>query len=485
MNNFIQNFYDAIGWFGFGQQFRYKYENGDIILESDVTFSSDWLCYIGASSKRNTKNNYAGKYGEGFKIASLVAYRDFNFEVSMESRDWKLVVTDANENIAGSAVKVLAYDISEIEDSELTRLVLSNATEEQYAILKAQVDDFYYVTNPRFGKLIAKGDTYAIFEPNWKSDERKSPGALYVNYQMRDDLDLPLVVCNHHYDIERDDRDRSQMTLYDSNEAIRRVFWQVEPEEAMCLLEICMPRWENPFGNDYRGRNWSSMIKKLLNVVYFSYQTKVAFYRKYEDKIVSVGYKLEADGQKRKMALLWYKKSEYHDKYKLVLPLFERLGIRTLDDLCRENNGYAIGEAPNVVQKKYILILERIAKRFFESLTCYDKLPECRIIQNKEAPLLGKAHLWRKESKQTNSYGHVVKAQVFKVFLQQHVLASDKFSEALAVYLHELLHQFGGDSSLQFKNALIQMDNIIIKNISKIISYEREWRAVENVIDKA
>ena len=57
------------------------------------------------------------------------------------------------------------------------------------------------------------------------------------------------------------------------------------------------------------------------------------------------------------------------------------------------------------------------------------------------------------------------------------------FSEALVVYLHELLHQFGGDSSRQFKEALVQMNQIMIDNLVEINMFAKEWRAVENVIN--
>lgn len=47
--------------------------------------------------------------------------------------------------------------------------------------------------------------------------------------------------------------------------------------------------------------------------------------------------------------------------------------------------------------------------------------------------------------------------------------------EKVAVYIHELLHQFGGDSSGQFRAAILAMDYRILEKAEKIEDYEREW----------
>lgn len=133
------------------------------------------------------------------------------------------------------------------------------------------------------------------------------------------------------------------------------------------------------------------------------------------------------------------------------------------------------------MQKKYIKILEIVAKKYFDNLFCYETLPNCRILLNKEAPILGKAVSQKEDARIMNNYGHVVKKRVSSVYLQSHILKSDMFSEALVVYLHELLHQFGGDSSIQFKNALVQMNQIIVDNVVEINMFVKEWRAIENV----
>lgn len=152
MNNFVQNFYDAAGCENFMEHFEYRFEEDTIILKSDVGFSKEWLYFMGASSKRNTGRRFAGRFGEGFKVASLVAYRDFGLGIQMESRDWKLTVTEAEDEIDGVGVKVLAYDVEDKCYEESSTLILTNAKEKYFEEIRKQIDYFYYEGNARFGK---------------------------------------------------------------------------------------------------------------------------------------------------------------------------------------------------------------------------------------------------------------------------------------------------------------------------------------------
>ena len=52
MNNFVQNFYDALGAERFGERFRNRMEGTMLTLSADEGFAEDWLFYLGASSKR-------------------------------------------------------------------------------------------------------------------------------------------------------------------------------------------------------------------------------------------------------------------------------------------------------------------------------------------------------------------------------------------------------------------------------------------------
>ena len=88
-----------------------KIEDKTLFLTSiDVGFSYDWLIPIGASTKREGGGNYAGYFGEGFKIASLCAIRDHGWNVAIRSRDWELmVVTTEIEVLPRVTLAVLPF----------------------------------------------------------------------------------------------------------------------------------------------------------------------------------------------------------------------------------------------------------------------------------------------------------------------------------------------------------------------------------------
>lgn len=77
----------------------------------DINFSYEWLLHIGASTKTSNSFHNAGYFGEGFKIASLCAVRDHDWQVKMSSGDWKLDVISIKQKIDNSQVDMLAYDI--------------------------------------------------------------------------------------------------------------------------------------------------------------------------------------------------------------------------------------------------------------------------------------------------------------------------------------------------------------------------------------
>ena len=94
MRDFVQNFFDAIGYEDFFEGFKYKYDSGVLTMEGKTSFDLDWLCYLGTSTKRDPDTKSAGRFGEGFKVAALIAYRDYGYGITMESRDWRIIVTE-------------------------------------------------------------------------------------------------------------------------------------------------------------------------------------------------------------------------------------------------------------------------------------------------------------------------------------------------------------------------------------------------------
>lgn len=206
--DYIQNFYDAIGPDNFINRFKYSYieEAEELKMSSDTTFDKEWLFYIGASTKRSDNANYAGKFGEGFKVASLVAYRDFNLSITMESGSWRLEVTEAEQRIDSSTVKCLAYDISDRKYAGDSILILKGISLENYELFSKVIEDFYYEGNPLFGNKIYSNSDYALYLSN------ENQGFVYAAYQKRKKIELPLIVCCHRFESQGDDRDREDLS---------------------------------------------------------------------------------------------------------------------------------------------------------------------------------------------------------------------------------------------------------------------------------
>jgi hypothetical protein len=148
LRDFFQNFYDSSGKENWQTNFTYNFENGSLILiAKNVSFNYEWLCYIGASTKRDNSGEFAGFYGEGFKFASLCAIRDFGLSIKMSSSDWKLEVVDKFIEIDGKNVRSMAYEINSTNYMNSTKLELSGFTEDISEILTKVYNSFFFYMN--------------------------------------------------------------------------------------------------------------------------------------------------------------------------------------------------------------------------------------------------------------------------------------------------------------------------------------------------
>lgn len=137
LRDFVQNFYDSVDTNQWHELYHYDYDADKEMLSMNVDgveFSYEWLLHIGASTKTVNSDKYAGYFGEGFKIASLCAIRDYNWKVEMYSGAWMLEVITLDQKIDNQPVKVLAYRLSQDQRIEGSRLILYSVSESEYAI---------------------------------------------------------------------------------------------------------------------------------------------------------------------------------------------------------------------------------------------------------------------------------------------------------------------------------------------------------------
>ncbi len=477
MDNFVQNFYDALGMDRFSDRFHASFENGTIVMKSDVGFSKDWLFYIGASTKRDGNRKHAGKFGEGFKIAALVAMRDMGLGVCMESRDWKMTVTEADDTIDGKPVKVLAYDIVERPYEETSVLTLTCATQEHYDELFGMINHFYYESNGYFGRCIAKGENYAVYTAVKTPNDKRIFGGLFLNLQHRESFSVPSYFCLHSYDVPGDDRDRGSLPYWIVIDAVREVINYLTPEESLEVLELYRSYWFDYYGRNGIPRfNWHYVLSDLIKNISSDRDALMRFQEKYSSSLVAESCWALYSPHKKAIAHEWFRRSDYSERRR-VGSVFVRLGIIDLYTLCFENGGFEEVTLPNERQKKRVDILRNIAGKFFHNIICYDELPECQIILNAKSPLAGKADSYKEKDMYYNSIGLRVVLRIRRVYLLDRYIEEDSLVTVLPVYIHELLHQYGGDSSVQFRRALIKMNEIIAENRKEILGFESEWEA--------
>lgn len=471
MRDYIQNFYDAVGPELFGEKFVYNYENETLTMSADKGFCKDWLMYMGASSKRNNEKSFAGKYGEGFKIASLVALRDFGFQITMESRDWKMVVVQDEENIGEERFSVLAYDIEERRWMDGALLTLKGVSEENYQVFLEEIEKFFYKSNPRFGRCVVESKRYAIYQ-----SKEGSAGCLYINYQERELFRLPVIICNHRYEVTGDDRDRVRVSREDVKRSIIEVVRQLSPQQAVEVLVLFERCWDGRLKTDVHF-DVSEVIRELIYCICRDKKAREIFCARFMDKILGMWWQ---DGvrSKKKTAWNWYKRSQFCSKYRVVMCEFSLLGIEGILDLCKRNNGFQVYAKPNEMEKSYIKVLEKMARDVFGDLICYEQLPECEVITNENVPIDGLARLYPEKSRGMAGNGMMVKYSNRKVFLRKRLFEENKFGEAMSVYMHELLHQFGGDNSPYFCQALMKLNLRIAEEAEKLEEAEAEWKAV-------
>ena len=175
----------------------------------------------------------------------------------------------------------------------------------------------------------------------------------------------------------------------------------------------------------------------------------------------------------------WFRRSKFYGAYKLLPYYFSDLGIDTIYDLCEKYDGFHVIYEPDELQQSRIQILEKMARDVFSDIICYEKLPECRVIVNEGTPDEGFARTNDKEVPLRNKMGLKVINDITEINLRKALFCKDAFPETMVVYMHELLHQFGGDASRQFRAAILAMDYRIMQNSGKLEEYESVWKKLE------
>nr|WP_308651175.1 hypothetical protein [uncultured Agathobacter sp.] len=492
LRDFVQNFYDAVGYNDWRQRFCYEYENSVLSMWiENVSFNYEWLMHIGASTKTGQSKGYAGFFGEGFKIASLCGFRDWGWGIQMMSGDWHIDVTEMDQLIDQTHVKMLAYNISSVHKAEETRLVLNNITLSDYELFKTVLDSFFSADNPIMGEKIWIGDEGAVFLRSMAEINSNLPmtsefgrrGAVFCGYQMLGTNPFDLVVCLHKY--RKDDRERRSLYTFNVIEVFEEICRYIDPACAMIMLEKMRRYWNSYPHKRIDINSWSRTIDMLIRKVSGSKEVRMAFFSKYNNLLTLKRLHTISENNRRWQARAWLK--QQNKKYILVKDSFSLIGYPQLEEECEKNGGFVVDDNVDRVQNCCFIILEDVCRDVFKGFFETEELPERKIITNPRAAYHGMAVTYKKRQSKLNKKGLTIRYDIGKIFLKSEVFRPEGYYDALSTYVHEMCHMFGGDASASFSQALTFATELLLENHERVTKGKIKWNqtfAAEKILNE-
>ncbi|MCI6242240.1 MAG: hypothetical protein MR646_02880 [Agathobacter sp.] len=425
--DYIQNFFDSVGPHEWKKRFGYNFENGKLCMWVEHTvFSYEWLLHIGASTKTgDMKKKNAGYFGEGFKIASLCALRDFRWNIVMSSGNWKLEVMKLQQDIDSTKVDVLAYDVQSRKSLDESRLELYPVTSEDYQEFLTALNSFYYDGNPLLGEKIWEGEK----------------GAEVV-------------------------------------QAFGEVCTQISPEGAVKVLEKMRRYWNSVTGKKIDVGSWAPVIRTLIDRITRSGEAVRSFREKYPFLLYLPPVQSVREKNRRSEAYTWLRQQE--TPYVTVQVSFEMMGYPSLEEECEKNGGFVQDSNPDPNENRYMEIVEEVVKEIYSDFFRIDggDMPERKVIANDQASYHGMASLKKRKPPLINERGLKLRNIVCQIYLKKTVFRKTGFYDALATYIHEFCHSFGGDASQSFSFALTLAIEILMENHTVLQKYKERWECV-------
>lgn len=480
LRDFVQNFYDSIGWRDWSTAFDYTVGNSFLTLTArNVGFSYEWLVHIGASTKREDEDTYAGYFGEGFKMAALCAVRDYGWSVHIASRDWEIEVTQTDLQIEERVLKSLAYSLSERTDPVRADTVLRLSSFHDHEVFESVRLGFFYPENPLFGEEIWRSENGAVYKRSRHvkpshfpvTSDLEGSGMFFTGYQVRGSIPVPLIFCLHyHRDTDRDRRDFFRVDLIP---LIADLVMRLPAPSAARVLEELRCFWRSRRGR-YSFESWWIVIENLVRrVAACSHTTKLwTEAHPYLLTASKIQRREIVAADRRRQALAWLQTQDL--PYRLVQDSFQSLGYPSLEDACQHAGGFTAHRPPRGEEIPRLKFLQHCVAMLFPELE--ERIPaSVSVFDDNANPLWGLAVINSAHRPYDKVRGFPVRYVLSEISLNAGLLLTGDFAEIFATYLHEVAHMFGRDESVTFSRALTYLIEAAIRERDTLAGLQDEW----------
>ena len=485
LRDFLQNFFDSVPNEEFASRLAIRpFPKGVEISVNDVAFSHEWLVPIGASTKTaNGEGEFAGYFGEGFKVAALCAVRDFAWKISVGSDHWRLDVTTAPFLVDGVAMNTLAYRVIQLaQPSPATWIRLEGLHREDLSLLETAVLwSFYYPENPLLGEVVWADQRTAVWTrskiplPRGYPGSSAGKGVLFIGRQARGTHELPFVLAAH--DVRDGDRERSVYYKFKIVDSIARIAFRLPPGPSIPLLQATSRHWAEYRKRPYECGSWEPVVRLLVKNLAKDPATTARWREQHPRLLVLEPLprgNMEARNR-RSEALSWTRTTS--EQWRLVQNAFSGLGYPTLEEECEAQGGFLRRAQPSPEDRRRLELLLAFVRGHLLDLIPVDRLPPITLVHATRAGWRGYAVCHPLRDGPVSSGGRRVHYTVSEVALSSETVRSGTPQRALATLLHELCHAFGGDRSRRFGDALTDVLERLVVLPTELQALAANWAA--------
>ncbi len=437
-------------------------ENGiyTVRISGKGEYSHKMLEGISRTDKQDDERK-VGKFGEGTKMAAMIMLRDKLAEsIAFRSSDWRYEFAIEDVNIDDDVSSELVRKLTHEQQIEGNTVEFTTKDPEVLKALIRAVDYFYHPGNPDFMNPTFENDTFGF-----KFHGLKETGNLYIVNQRND-----YKSCTGKKSLENaceqvtfwtkakldskktaEGRDRSEIDYWELDSEIfshPRLFGTLSDQDLVNLIFTLKPLWNNAEVQRTLGLSKDDidqsagrlMLSKLVNL---------ASYR-------GIGLDLTKEEREHYLADDLSDSDEVRqilrrNGFILVPSRFREIGFTSARDYWKKRSAHKPVE-PSKNDIIRMNVLKEVARLYAESSEKNLPMDRARLEAQIDKPLFlfdgtDKEH----EKHEENTLGEYADTHVW---IERNHLRREDFNDAVATYLHEIVHNIGNGHDTPFAYAI-------------------------------